>query len=665
MTGKVLKESSNIYQDQARILFDYYKAAAEKIVSEETAAENKYKEIEQKIEGCSAQIKKNKIGLIVCIAAAGFVFLLTIILLIVKLIQGRGAGILALLLLLIAPGVIALVMFLKNKNLTADIAKYREEQQNVRNSYGTIRRDYAVNKIGVVYVPVATRVPFEDKSFLIDHTNSVENKDFHLTLLRQPDEFKDSIEQLKQSMDSMPIIETNENPETINTSDYSLSMQNITLHDYAGNIDRQVRNINYLLNDSEQVSVDIPAIVPASDEARFIEEYATTEVADKPVVQVFDVSFEDRLTSFTELNKAREQLKTESSDSEDFLKMLMGQLAESVSLMSKVKNAGASNLTNYTSRIFATVLKAGYTQYSPFLEAEEIDRIRGVNFDYKTEASEYEPFKLKKSSVVKYDLFSNNWVAEDGSRTTFPFGMHQVDEEVLMPVIQNLMQENRLERARIYNNIEDQKRMYLDRWASEIGNYFRDNRSTADDLINRMRETYADFTSSYSLYKSLEETAGLMKSSDDLANSEVNSQDMDAELIAGFETQARQYNQEMDEFTDYMDRIMEDINNMTDEFSHIEYYEGSLRDTLPHATAVAMANIHSLDQRQRQLLAVSPYLAKYGELPPAPQTSEELLEDVDIDLETQAQEKLRQLMDQERGQTPTEEWPGGNAAYTG
>ena len=121
----------------------------------------------------------------------------------------------------------------------------------------------------------------------------------------------------------------------------------------------------------------------------------------------------------------------------------------------------------------------------------------------------------------------------------------------------------------------------------------------------------------------------------------------------------------MDEFTDYMDRIMEDINNMTDEFSHIEYYEGSLRDTLPHATAVAMANIHSLDQRQRQLLAVSPYLAKYGELPPAPQTSEELLEDVDIDLETQAQEKLRQLMDQERGQTPTEEWPGGNAAYTG
>ena len=35
MTGKIFKESSNIYEDEARILFDYYKKAAEKIVEEE------------------------------------------------------------------------------------------------------------------------------------------------------------------------------------------------------------------------------------------------------------------------------------------------------------------------------------------------------------------------------------------------------------------------------------------------------------------------------------------------------------------------------------------------------------------------------------------------------------------------------------------------------
>jgi len=35
MTGKVFAESANLYQDEAKVIFDYYKAAAEKIVAEE------------------------------------------------------------------------------------------------------------------------------------------------------------------------------------------------------------------------------------------------------------------------------------------------------------------------------------------------------------------------------------------------------------------------------------------------------------------------------------------------------------------------------------------------------------------------------------------------------------------------------------------------------
>ena len=43
MTGKVFEDSADIYEDQAQVLFDYYRQAAEKIVSEE-------KDIEQQIE---------------------------------------------------------------------------------------------------------------------------------------------------------------------------------------------------------------------------------------------------------------------------------------------------------------------------------------------------------------------------------------------------------------------------------------------------------------------------------------------------------------------------------------------------------------------------------------------------------------------------------------
>ena len=50
MTGKVFPESNNIYQDQAKILFNYYRNAAEKIVSEEERIENEISSLKADIE---------------------------------------------------------------------------------------------------------------------------------------------------------------------------------------------------------------------------------------------------------------------------------------------------------------------------------------------------------------------------------------------------------------------------------------------------------------------------------------------------------------------------------------------------------------------------------------------------------------------------------------
>ena len=81
--------------------------------------------------------------------------------------------------------------------------------------------------------------------------------------------------------------------------------------------------------------------------------------------------------------------------------------------------------------------------------APEGERARAENiFDYHTAVNDYTPFSLKAGSVVKYELFSNSWIAEDGSRTSMPFGMHQIDEEIFMPVISALMEENKIERMK-------------------------------------------------------------------------------------------------------------------------------------------------------------------------------------------------------------------------
>lgn len=637
MTGKVFQDSVNVYQDQAKILFEYYKKAAEKIVSEQ-------KKIEELKTIWGNLLQKKKIHKLVFMILFILMFSASLVLFITSIVKGalKTPFYIALESTGFAGGVVFLVLFIKALFF---VKQCEEKLQKFDEDYKNIRTDYAVNKIGVVYVPVATRVPFEGKSFLVDHTKKVGETNFQLTVMNNPDSFKDSLGKLQEGMGKIPVVENNEMPEEVDTSNYSTSMQNITLHDHVGNIDRQVRNISYLLNDSEKISVSLPVIKPESREEKFVEQYATSDTGNKPVLNVFDIEgFDVKLKNFSSLNSMKDQIKTSGdSDNTEYMKKLMVQLAETVQLLTKTKTSGSSKLINYTTKIFENVLKASYNEYSPSLEAEEIERIRTANFDYQSSVNDYKPFSLKQGSRVKYDLLSGNWVAEDGSRTSMPFGMHQVDEEVLMPVIQNLMAENRVERLKIYNNIEDQKRSYLEKWTSETGAYFRDNRKSADELITHMREAYADYTSSATTYKSLMKTQEMLDSQGVQADGKVVAEDAQDEMVAGFEIQASQCNRQQEEFADFMDRIQDDINESKERFGHVEYYEASLRDSESHNMAVSMAEIQNLDSRKKQLVGVSPYFANNAELPPLPNTQPEMMEDVDINLVGQVKENLDAL----------------------
>lgn len=466
----------------------------------------------------------------------------------------------------------------------------------------------------------------------------MEDTDFKLNILNQPDDFQDSVQQLSDALETIPVVESNSSAESVNTSDYSTSIQNVTLYDYMGNIDRQVRNISFLLSDSSNASVRLPIVSPDSRDSEYLHEYSTTDIGAHDSINVFDVDFEERLEKFASLNALKDQIKsTGDSDSNEYIKRLMKRLADSVQMLTKSKISSQSKLANYTSSIFNLVLKSGYTQYSPTLEAEEIERARAESFfDYHTAVNDYVPFNLKASSQVKYELFSDSWIAEDGSRTSMPFGMHQIDEEIFMPVIAALMEENRVERLKIYNNIDDQKRMYVERWKSEIGNYFRDNRKTADDLITHMRETYASYMNAYNMYQSLVKTSDSMKQGKNMAesisNSEVAENDAQAEMIAGFEAQANQCNQQQEEFADFMDRVNESIDESTKQFEYIEYYEGSLRDSMAHDTAIAFSDINSLDMRHRNLVGVSPFVADKAVLLPEPVVSPDVYDNLGKDL---------------------------------
>lgn len=657
MTGKIFKESANIYDDEARILFDYYKKAAEKIVGEEIEIEEKLKNAENKKNSSAARQKKAKIGLIVSACLGGAALIGTVISFVFIFTVGYNPHIEILgyiLSILTLSALIALtVSLVKKYSAKKDFEDYEKNIKSLKEANNNIRRDYKVTKMGVAYVPVATRVPFEGKSFVVDHTGAMQNTDFSLSVLRQPKELQDSLNRLESNLDNIPVVEGNADAEQIDTSAYSKSVQSVTMHDYMGNIDREVRNISYLLTDSDKRSVSLPVVPPESDEDKFLKEYATTDTNGKPVVKVFNTEgFESKLNDFSSISEMKKSLEESSGNGDsNYFKSLIKKLGDSVQIVSKLKTSSTTSLLDYTNSILSAVLKAGYNQYSPELEAEELSRIRDTNFNYQDCVETYKPFELKESSKVRYDIYQKNWVAEDGTRTIMPFGINQIEEEVLMPLINNLMNETRVERLKIYSNIKDQKLSYLNKWHQDVEAAFRDNRKTGQDLITQITNAYAEYSTAHNTYLSYKQTQDAMstaKSSGQITEADVEVKEVSdgqSEAIKEIEDKVESCKEIGDAFQLYMRNLQADINAASEKFGFVEYFEGSLRDgeSKKVADSIVPENLKNLDERRKKIIPVNSYFATYADLPPEPSTEPELMQDFAVDLQQVAASQIARI----------------------
>ena len=161
MTGKIFAKSSNIYQDQAKILFDYYRQAAEAIVSAEMHEEQNKSDLTAARNAAIHKQNVSKIVMIILFSVGGILLILGLIINYFLLVLGFAC---------FGVGLYFLVTMINSKK---DAANYEQMISQSNANYANIRREYSVDKIGVVYVPVATRVPFENKSFVSCHISRV------------------------------------------------------------------------------------------------------------------------------------------------------------------------------------------------------------------------------------------------------------------------------------------------------------------------------------------------------------------------------------------------------------------------------------------------------------------------------------------------------------
>lgn len=622
MNGKIFRDSANLYQDQARILFDYYKKSAEEIVAKEIAVEGRMDMVATQIRDMQDLAKslgnKKLIGFVLFFTLIGLVFG------IIYMLQEKEA-------------------LAKIDTLNGSLAALRDEHKN-------IFRDYRVTKLGIAYVPIASQIPFENNSIIVDHTGSVAPEEFRLQIMRRTDLLKVNMEELQALAETAPVVEQSSQPEQINTDHYSRSIQKVTFNDYFGNLDRSLRTFALCLNDLEVNTVSLPIVHPDTEYADFIAEHATRDAGNLPVIDVYDTSqYDEDIDKFRVISDMRKSLSRHSAHIDEVLRKLMIHVADSVQTIASVKLASAGKLVDHSNVTLMQILKSSYNHYSPQLEAEEIDRMSTENFNYSDIVEDYKPFNLKQSSRVKYDPVSGSWVAEDGSKTNHPFGINQIQEEIVAPIVQNLLTETRLERLKIYNHIKDRKLDYLNQWHQDTEDFYGRNRAESSALMADMRANLTDFIASSNTLASLKSTADSMKTDKSLDSSIVAGQESPEQTLAAFHVQSEEFKKIQVEFDTFMKDLKEDIDRQAAIFEHIEYFDASLRDGKSRDMAAARARVQELDERRKPLSAVSPLFAETSELPPAPNVEPLVYEHIGINLSRMAESVLDQIEEELSG----------------
>ena len=605
MKGKIFPESSNIYQDQAKILFNYYQSMAEKIVQEEERIEKEIAKLEEEKKMIEDILSSfwNRIKL---------------------WFQGKLKK-----------------TRLQVETLNTRIAEFQKMHKE-------IFRDYKVSKLGVAYVPIADQIKYENKSFIVDHTGMVEESEVKLQLSKQNDLLIQTISELEKLSGEAPIVESSNEIEEIETEQYSKSMQQLNQHDYFGKLERSLRTISYCMDDLDVTSVQLPLVANESSYLNFLKEFATNEIPENaPIFKAFDTQkYNEQISKFQELNKLKDSLSRHTAQFEDVLKGLMITMANSVQAISALKVASTDKIVFESNKVLYKILKSPYNHYSPVLEASEIERIRNESFNYSEAVSDYVPFQLKDSSKVRFNLVSGMWTAEDGSTTNFPFGVHQIHEEIVAPMVQNLMNETRIERLKIYNHIKDQKISYLNKWHQDTEDFYGRNRAESADLINLMRASLRDYVAAYNTLTSLKKTEDSMaQSGGSLDSTVVTATENSAEVFAAFELQSKEFQNVQLDFENYMERLKEDIDMKAQKFEHIDYYDALLRDGTSKEIAVATDEVHDFDARRKPLITVNPLFAKTSDLPPTPSVEDITFEHISLNLPNIAENTLRELED--------------------
>ena len=250
-----------------------------------------------------------------------------------------------------------------------------------------------------------------------------------------------------------------------------------------------------------------------------------------------------------------------------------------------------SNLTHYSSFNF----------YCPDCNKEMSEELMNRNYSVHN-SEDLSPQRFSKDTRCHFLLESNAWQCPMCEKITLnPIPLHKSLDEILLPVYDNLMEENKTEREKDYSDVRKKEIHYKNEMNKELEKMFFDNLNSILDLKDNMEKMHAEIDGESEAIQFINESVAKYKK---LQSEIINSiEKSNEELKMRIQATAQKILADVDRIKD---REMEMLNRELNDLSKAKRLEDEQRDSIQQQTLSAnLKQNQILDSKFSELISTN------------------------------------------------------------
>lgn len=361
----------------------------------------------------------------------------------------------------------------------------------------TLKINTSLNNVGIFNIPFY-HSKLQDNSALVDLSGLTNDVEFNFRNLNDEqinNITKDSSE-LHSLINNYPVVINSKNQKEIRNNNDEFRKENLKIFSEEIDLLDKTASINDNVNSSDTYTVNFPVLKKDNDFIDFLRSGNNESIYSllKNITEESVKSNFNKIDGIVDIYSNSDSVVDVDNLCSNLLKSyndILPRYKYSLNLSMEKINKPANLLMNYQ------LHNISYNFYCPFCNEESEKKI--INGKYYHDDKDV---KTKFNANTKLEL------VDVGSRifkcplcekeTKKPIFRHKMDDELFTPMYDKLSEEHFKDRLNIYNSINDKKREFSEKAATQFHQVIRENRAKEDAIKSKIRTISAEILSEQS-----------------------------------------------------------------------------------------------------------------------------------------------------------------------